>query len=162
MVSEKIKAGVIGVGHLGQHHAKHYDLRNDVALVGVYDTSQNRAKEIAKQYNTKIFDTPQDLMKICDGISIVSPTESHYSVAKMAIEDFNCHVFIEKPITETIVQADDLIKSAKAKNKLIQVGHIERLNPALTVLEKYNLNPKFIEIQRLPHIQSEGQMSLLF
>ena len=149
MVSEKIKAGVIGVGHLGQHHAKHYHLRNDVTLAGVYDTDPTRAKEIALQYNTKSFDTPQDLMKICDGISIVTPTESHYSIAKIAIEDFNCHVFIEKPITETTVQADDLIKSAKAKNKLIQVGHIERLNPALTVLERYNLNPKFIEIQRL-------------
>ena len=136
MVSEKIKAGVIGVGHLGQHHAKHYHLRNDVTLAGVYDTDSNRAKEIARQYNTKFFDTPQDLMGICDGISIVTPTESHYSIAKIAIEDFNCHVFIEKPITETTVQADDLIKSAKAKNKLIQVGHIERLNPALTVLEK--------------------------
>ncbi len=67
----------------------------------------------------------------------------------MAIEDFNCHVFIEKPITETTVQADNLIKSAKAKNKLIQVGHIERLNPALTILEQYNVNPKFIEVQRL-------------
>ena len=149
MVTEKTKAGVIGVGHLGEHHVKHYDLRNDVTLVGVYDTNPTRAKEIALQYNTKSFDTPQDLMKICDGISIVSPTESHYSVAKMAIEDFNCHVFIEKPITETTVQADDLIKSAKAKNKLIQVGHIERLNPALTILEQYNVNPKFIEVQRL-------------
>ena len=149
MVSEKTKAGVIGVGHLGQHHAKHYHLRNDVTLVGVYDTDSNRAKEIARQYNTKFFDTPQDLMEICDGISIVTPTESHYSIAKIAIEDFNCHVFIEKPITETTVQADDLIKSAKAKNKLIQVGHIERLNPALTILEQYNLNPKFIEVQRL-------------
>ena len=149
MVSEKIKAGVIGVGHLGQHHAKHYHLRNDVTLAGIYDTDPNRAKEIARQYNTKFFDTPQELMEICDGISIVTPTESHYSIAKIAIEDFNCHVFIEKPITETTVQADDLIKSAKAKNKLIQVGHIERLNPALTILEQYNLNPKFIEVQRL-------------
>ncbi len=149
MVSEKIKAGVIGVGHLGQHHAKHYHLRNDVILAGVYDTDSNRAKEIARQYNTKFFSTPQDLMEICNGISIVTPTESHYSIAKIAIEDFNCHVFIEKPITETTFQADDLIKSAKAKNKLIQVGHIERLNPALTILEQYNLNPKFIEFQRL-------------
>ena len=149
MVSEKTKAGVIGVGHLGQHHAKHYHLRHDVSLAGVYDTNYSRAEKIAKQYKTKFFDTPQDLMGICDGISIVTPTKSHYSLAKIAIEDFNCHVFIEKPITETVKQADNLIKSAKTKNKLIQVGHIERLNPALKVLERYNLNPKFIEIQRL-------------
>ena len=118
MRPKKTKAGVIGVGHLGQHHAKHYEIRNDVTLVGVYDTNMDRAKEIAKHYNTKLFDRPQDLMKRCDGISIVTPTESHYSVAKMAIEDFNCHVFIEKPITAKILQADDLIQSAKIKNKL--------------------------------------------
>ena len=120
----------------------------------------NRAKEIALQYNTKFFDTPQDLREICDGISIVTPTESHYSIAKIAIKDFNCHVFIEKPITETTVQADELIKSAKAKNKIMQVGHIERLNPALTILEQYNLNPKFIEIQRLAPYTTEGQVSV--
>ena len=156
MQSELTKAGVIGVGHLGQHHAKHYQRRNDVTLVGVYDTNPNRAKEIAKQYNTEFFDTPQTLMKVCDGVSIVTPTESHYNVAKMAIEDFNCHVFIEKPITKTTGQADDLIKSAKAKNRLIQVGHIERLNPALTVFKQYNLNPKFIEIQRLAPFTARG------
>ena len=156
MQSEITKAGVIGVGHLGQHHAKHYNLRNDVTLVGVYDTNSNRAKEIARQYNTEFFDTPQALMKVCDGVSIVTPTESHYNVAKMAIEDFNCHVFIEKPITKTTGEADDLIKSAKIKNRLIQVGHIERLNPALTVFKQYNLNPKFIEIQRLAPYTARG------
>ena len=80
MVSEKIKAGVIGVGHLGQHHAKHYHLRNDVTLAGVYDTDSNRAKEIARQYNTKFFDTPQDLMEICDGISIVTVSYTHLTL----------------------------------------------------------------------------------
>ena len=149
MISEKTKVGVIGVGHLGQHHAKHYHFQDGTNLVGVYDTDSNRGEEIAKQYNTKFYNKPSDLMKLCDGISVVTPTESHYNVAKMAIEDFNCHVFIEKPITETIQQADDLIELVKTKNKIIQVGHIERLNPALKVLEQHNLNPKFIEIQRL-------------
>ena len=149
MKSEKIKIGVVGVGHLGQYHAKHYHFLDGTNLVGVYDTDSSRGEEIAKQYNTKFYNKPSDLMQICDAISVVTPTGSHYNVAKMAIEDFNCHVFIEKPITETIQQADDLIKLAKAKKKIIQVGHIERLNPALRVLEQYDLNPKFIEIQRL-------------
>ena len=149
MMSEKTKVGVIGVGHLGQHHAKHYHFRDNTNLVGVYDTDSSRGKEIEKQYNTKFYNNPSDLMQICDGISVVTPTESHYNVAKMAIEDFSCHVFIEKPISETIQQADDLIALAETKNKIIQVGHIERLNPALRVLEQYDLNPKFIEIQRL-------------
>ena len=149
MISEKTKVGVIGVGHLGHHHAKHYHFQDGTNLVGVYDTDSNRGEEIAKQYNTKFYNKPSDLMKLCDGISVVTPTESHYNVAKMALGDFNCHVFIEKPITETIQQANDLIALAKPKNKIIQVGHIERLNPALRVLEQYDLNPKFIEIQRL-------------
>ena len=149
MKSEKIKIGVVGVGHLGQYHAKHYHFRDGTNLVGVYDTDSSRGEEIAKQYNTKFYNKLSDLMQICDGISVVTPTESHYNVAKMAIADYDCHVFIEKPITETIQQADDLIALAKAKNKIIQVGHIERLNPALRVLEQYDLNPKFIEIQRL-------------
>ena len=149
MKSEKIKIGVVGVGHLGHHHAKHYHFRDGTNLVGVYDTDSSRGEEIAKQYNTKFYNNLSDLMQICDGISVVTPTESHYNVAKMAIADYDCHVFIEKPITETIQQADDLIALAKAKNKIIQVGHIERLNPALRALEQYDLNPKFIEIQRL-------------
>ena len=149
MKSEKIKVGVVGVGHLGQHHAKHYNLLSDAKLVGVCDTDTKRGEKIANQFNTNFYNNPSDLMKLCDGISVVTPTESHYNVATMAIADYNCHVFIEKPITETIQQADDLIALAKAKNKIIQVGHIERLNPALKILEKYQLNPKFIEIQRL-------------
>ena len=149
MKSDKIKIGVVGVGHLGQHHAKHYNLLKNTDLVGVYDTDPNRGKDIASQYNTKFYGNPSDLMQNCDGISVVTPTESHYNVAKMSIENFDCHVFIEKPITETIEQADHLIALSKTKNKIIQVGHIERLNPALRALEQYNLNPKFIEIQRL-------------
>ena len=149
MKSEKIKIGVVGVGHLGQYHAKHYHFLDGANLVGVYDTDSSRGEEIAKQYNTKFYNKPSDLMQICDAISVVTPTGSHYNVAKMAIKDFNCHVFIEKPITKTLQQADDLIALAKAKNKIIQVGHIERLNPALRALEQYDLNPKFIEIQRL-------------
>jgi len=149
MKPKKIKIGVVGVGHLGQHHAKHYNLLKNIDLVGVYDTDLNRGKDIAGQYGTKFYDNPSDLMQICDGVSVVTPTETHYDVAKMAIENFDCHVFIEKPITETIEQADHLIALSKTKNKIIQVGHIERLNPALRALEQYNLNPKFIEIQRL-------------
>ncbi len=143
MKTEKIKIGIIGVGHLGQHHVKHYHLLSDANLVGVYDTDSKRGKEIATQYNTRFVDNPSNLMELCDAISIVTPTESHFNVAKMAIADFDCHVFIEKPITKTIQQADELIELAKTKNKIIQVGHIERLNPALKALDIYELNPKF-------------------
>ena len=149
MNSQKISIGVIGVGHLGQHHVKHYSNMNNINLLGVYDIDSLRAKKIATTYNTKYFENANELMQKCDAISIVTPTKSHYDVAKAAISDFNCNVFIEKPIAETIVQADRLINEAKKKSLVIQVGHIERLNPALKILDKYDINPKFIDIQRL-------------
>ena len=149
MSSQKISIGVIGVGHLGQHHVKHYSNMNDINLLGVHDSDPVRGKKIANTYNTKYFEKANELMQKCDAISIVTPTESHYDVAKEAISNFNCNVFIEKPITETTIQADKLIEEAKKKKLIIQVGHIERLNPALKVLDKYDLNPKFIDIQRL-------------
>ena len=149
MNSHKISIGVIGVGHLGQLHVKHYSNMDNVNLLGVYDTDSVRAKKIAAAYNTKYFKEANELMKKCDAISIVTPTESHYSVAKSAMSNFNCNVFIEKPITETTIQADKLIEEAKMKRLIIQVGHIERLNPALKTLDKYDLSPKFIDIQRL-------------
>jgi len=149
MSLQKIRIGVIGVGHLGQHHVKHYSNMNDINLLGVHDSDCVRGKKIAKIYNTKYFEKANELMQKCDAISIVTPTEFHYDVAKSAIFNFNCNVFIEKPITETTMQADKLIEEAKKKKLIIQVGHIERLNPALKVLDKYDLNPKFIDIQRL-------------
>ena len=149
MSSQKISIGVIGVGHLGQHHVKHYSNMNDINLLGVHDSDPVRGRKIANTYNTKYFEKANELMQKCDAISIVTPTESHYDVAKAAISNFNCNVFIEKPITETTIQADRLIEEAKKKKLIIQVGHIERLNPALKVLDKYDLNPKFIDIQRL-------------
>ena len=149
MKSQKINIGVIGVGHLGQHHVKHYNNMNNINLLGVYDSDSFRGKKIANTYNTKYFTEANELMQKCDAISIVTPTESHYDVANSAISNFNCNVFIEKPITETTIQADRLIEEAKKKKLIIQVGHIERLNPALKVLDKYDLSPKFIDIQRL-------------
>ena len=149
MNSQKISIGVIGVGHLGQHHVKHYNNMKNINLLGVHDIDFVQGKKIATTYNIKYFEDANELMQKCDAISIVTPTESHYNVALSAISNFNCNVFIEKPITETITQADRLIKEAKKRGLVIQVGHIERLNPALKALSKYDLNPKFIDIQRL-------------
>ena len=149
MNSKKINIGVIGSGHLGQHHVKHYKSMNNINFLGLHDINPERGGEIAKKYETKYFENVYNLMEICDGVSIVTPTESHYDVAKIALNKFGCNVFIEKPITETISQADDLIDYAQKNNLIIQVGHIERLNPALKALEKYDITPKFIDIQRL-------------
>ena len=85
MMSEKTKVGVIGVGHLGQHHAKHYHFRDNTNLVGGYDTDSSRGEEIAKQNNTKFYNKPSDLMQICDAISVVTPTGSHYNLSLIHI-----------------------------------------------------------------------------
>ena len=149
MNSEKINIGVIGSGHLGQYHVKHYKNMDNINFLGLHDSNPERGNEIAKKYETKYFENVSNLMEACHGVSIVTPTESHYDVAKIALNEFCCNVFIEKPITETISQADDLIDHAQKNNLIIQVGHIERLNPALKALEKYDITPKFIDIQRL-------------
>ena len=156
MNSKKINIGVIGSGHLGQYHVKHYKNMNNINFLGLHDSNPERGNEIAKKYETKYFENVSNLMEVCDGVSIVTPTESHYDVAKIALNEFCCNVFIEKPITETILQADDLINHAQKNDLIIQVGHIERLNPALKALEKYDINPKFIDIQRLAPYTARG------
>ena len=146
--SNRINVGVIGVGHLGQHHVKHFSTIDSAILVGVFDTNTARAAEIAKQYNTQPFDSIDSLLSAVSAVSIVTPTPQHAEVAEIAIKSGK-HVFIEKPITKTVTEADKLLSLKKDNGTIIQVGHIERLNPALLALKDFELNPKFIEVQRL-------------
>lgn len=146
--SKQVKVGVIGVGHLGQHHVKHFASLPGADLKGVYDLDTTRANEIAKQHKTKSFNNVDDLLSTCDAISIVTPTTQHAEVAEYCIKHGK-HVFIEKPIAKTIAEADHLLSLTKKNGIVIQVGHIERLNPALLALKDFELKPKFIEVQRL-------------
>ena len=148
MRNEPVKVGVIGVGHLGQHHVKHYVSLKDANLVGIVDTDQERAVEISKQFDIPVFNELQDLLKQVDAVSIVTPTLYHAKIAETCITN-DIHVFIEKPITETLEEAERLLVLSKEKDVMIQVGHIERLNPALLALKPYRVEPKFLEIQRL-------------
>jgi len=136
------------VGHLGQHHVKHYVSLKDANLVGIVDTDQERAVEISKQFDIPVFNELQDLLKQVDAVSIVTPTLYHAKIAETCITN-DIHVFIEKPITETLEEAERLLVLSKEKDVMIQVGHIERLNPALLALKPYRVEPKFLEIQRL-------------
>ena len=153
--NKKINVGVVGVGHLGQYHAKHFSHFKEVNLVGVFDVDQKRCGEIARKFKTKPFKSLEALLKVVDALSIVTPTSYHKDVAEICIKKGK-HVFIEKPITETIKEADHLLELAEKNRTLIQVGHIERLNPALTPLSDFDINPKFIEIQRLAPYTSRG------
>ncbi len=146
--SNQVKVGVIGVGHLGQHHVKHFASLPSANLIGIYDIDSARANEIAKKQKTKSFNTLDELLAGCDAVSIVTPTTQHAEIAEHSIKQGK-HVFIEKPITKTVAEADHLLSLTKKNGSVIQVGHIERLNPALLALKDFELKPKFIEIQRL-------------
>ncbi len=142
------KIGVVGVGHLGQHHVKHLSNNNTISFSGIYDVDYERAKEIAVEYNCNSYNSFDDLLNGSDAVSIVTPTRTHAKVAEQCIKAGK-HVFIEKPITKTVAEADRLLQLANESNVLIQVGHIERLNPALIPLKDFELNPNYIEVQRL-------------
>ena len=114
MINKSVKVGVIGTGHLGSHHVKHFSKINEATLIGIFDIDQTRSKEIAKKNNTKSFSTLKALIEKTDAVSIVTPTESHAIIALKCINSGK-HVFVEKPMTKTISEADDLIISAKKK-----------------------------------------------
>lgn len=143
-----IKVGVIGVGHLGQHHVKHFAKLPNAQLMGVFDSNPQRKSEIANLYNTNSYNSINEILGDCDALSIVTPTPEHAKVAELCINNGK-HVFIEKPITKTVEEADHLLSLTKKNGTVIQVGHIERLNPALLALKGFELKPKFIEVQRL-------------
>ena len=149
----KIKIGVIGTGHLGNFHIQQLLNINDVDLIGIYDISASNAQKSSEKHNVLKYNNIDDLCNDADAVSIVTTTSEHYNVANKAL-DYNCHLFIEKPITETAKQAKKLLK--KSQNNLIQVGHIENFNPAFCAINTNNLNPQFIESHRLSPFNSRG------
>ena len=152
---KKVKIAVVGVGHLGKHHVRHYSKLENAELVGVFDVDQQISKSIAEKYKIRNFKNYNELIEHVDAVSIVTPTKTHYEVSKLFLYNKK-HVLIEKPITSTVAEADDLIKIANSNNVLIQVGHIERFNPALFPLRELELDPKYLEIQRLAPYTSRG------
>ena len=153
--SETIKIGVMGVGYLGEFHVQQLQTIPNVVLVGLFDLNVERGTVISKKYNVKFYEKQFDLISSCDGIIIATPTNSHYKIAKDILTQ-NKHVFIEKPITTTTEQANSLIKLANKNKLLIQVGHIERFNPAFILLKEKNMIPQFIEVHRLASFKSRG------
>lgn len=150
-----IKIGVVGVGHLGQHHAQKFQNIDGAELVGIYDINEQRAKEIAKKLNTRSFNSYEELLTACDAIDISATTTAHYELAKTALLAGK-HIFVEKPITSELAQANDLLKLASERNLIIQAGHIERFNPVILKIENEINNPLFIESQRISTFQPRG------
>ena len=150
-----IRVGVVGVGHLGKYHAEKYALMKDVELVGVADVIHDRAQEVATQYGAQAFKDYQDLLGKVDAASIVVPTDLHFQVSCDFLQA-NVDLLIEKPITETLEQANQLIQTADSKDLLIQVGHLERFNPAIIALSDIIDHPLFIESDRLSSFTERG------
>ncbi len=152
---EQIKVGVIGIGHLGRLHALLYQEILDAILIGVYDTEQEKSRQLAKEIHIKAFESAQDMFDAVDAVNIVTPTTTHFELARQALQAGK-HVFIEKPITATEEEARQLIELSREKNCLVQIGHIERFNSAYKALEDVPLQPVFIEAHRLASFNARG------
>ncbi|MEP7235896.1 MAG: Gfo/Idh/MocA family oxidoreductase, partial [Ignavibacteriota bacterium] len=150
-----LRIGVIGTGHLGKIHTKLWKEVEGVQLVGVYDALADEARSVASENGIKAFETVTDLICEVDAVSIVTPTFAHYDVAKLAIEAGR-HVLIEKPITTSVTEAESLIALAEKHSVKIQVGHIERFNPALLSVEPFIDRPMFFESDRLAQFKLRG------
>jgi predicted dehydrogenase len=152
---KKIKVGVVGVGYFGQFHAEKYAKIEDVALVGVVDADASRAKEIAKRYRTQPFFHYADLFQKVQAVSIAVPTPFHYSITKECFLQ-GIDVLLEKPISSTLEEADELIRLAESKGLIFQIGHLERFNGALSTIEGKVQHPLFIESHRLGPFSGRG------
>jgi len=152
---DKLKIGVIGAGHLGKFHIKNLKEIETCDFVGFYDVNEDTAKKIQEEFNVKAFVSLDELLENVDAVSIVVNTKYHYDVSKYCLNKGK-HIFLEKPITETIEQAEELIQLANSKNLKIQVGHIERFNPGLLSLNNFKLNPAYIQSERLAPFNPRG------
>ncbi len=151
-----IKIGVIGAGHLGKIHLRCLqELGEPFALCGFYDIDEKVAAAVSEQFQVKAFLTLEELIQATDAVAVITPTVTHFDIAEAAIEAGR-HVFIEKPATQTPGQAARLLQSAEARGVLVQVGHVERFNPAMLAVQHLPLNPMFVEAHRLAMFNPRG------
>jgi predicted dehydrogenase len=147
-MAERLRVGVVGVGSLGQHHARVLADLEGAVLTAVHDHSLERARGVAERHGATACAEVQELLEGVDAVAIAVPTVDHHAVALQAIAAGR-HLLVEKPFTTTLAEADDLIARAQAKGLVLQVGHIERFNPAAEALYRNATQPRFIEVHRL-------------
>jgi len=153
--TKKLKAVVLGVGHMGTLHAKHLKTHPQWELTGVYDLREDVTQNLAQELETQALRSLAEVWERAEAVFIATPTASHYELASQALEQ-GCHVFIEKPMTTTVDEARALVEQAIRVDKKIQVGHIERFNPALEAIRGIALQPRFIEAHRLAPFVPRG------
>ncbi len=150
-----LKLGVFGVGHLGKFHLNNWKQIPDVEIVGFFDPNNDNAKAVEAEYGIKRFMDEEALIKASDMIDVVTPTHLHFPVCEMAIK-MGKHVFVEKPMANTIEEGKAIMEMVKEAGVKLQVGHVERFNPAFTALKDITLNPSFIEVHRLAQFNPRG------
>ncbi len=159
-LQSRIRCAVVGVGYLGRFHAQKYKALatqspEQIEFVGVCDASPERSKEIATELGVQSFTDPKDLIGKVDAVTVATSTQAHYDVAKMLLSA-GIHVHVEKPMTATVAQGEDLVRIAAEKNVRLQVGHVERFNPALSAAKEKLGRPLFIECHRLAAFKPRG------
>ena len=152
---KKLRVGVVGAGYLGKFHAEKYSQMDDVELVGIADSNRVQAESVSKKVKTNAYTDYRDLIGKTDAVSVVVPTPAHFEVSRDFLEN-DIDVLIEKPITTTLAEADELISISAARGLIIQVGHLERFNPAILALKDIVKNPRFIESHRLSIFKERG------
>jgi predicted dehydrogenase len=150
-----LKVGVFGVGHLGKFHLNNWKEIEDVKVIGFFDPNNDNAKQVVAEYGLKRYMDEDKLMDACDIIDVVVPTDHHFEVC-MAAARKGKHIFVEKPLTNTIAEAKALVGMVREANIKCQVGHVERFNPAYLSLKDKELNPMFIEVHRLAQFNPRG------
>jgi predicted dehydrogenase len=143
-----IRTAVIGAGKMGEIHARVYSKLAQSRLVAVVDTDFQKARKLAKKYNCRAFEKPDEILDAVDAVSIATPTSSHQKIAKLFLEN-NIAVLIEKPLAENTEQGRKIVELAKSKNLVAAVGHSERCNPVVQAIKRLNIEPKFIEAVRI-------------
>ena len=150
-----LKLGIFGVGHLGKFHLNNWKQIPDIEIVGFFDPNNDNAKAVEAEYGLKRYMNEAALIQASDIIDVVTPTHLHFPVCEMAIK-MGKHVFVEKPMANTIEEGKAIMEMVKESGVKLQVGHVERFNPAFTALKDITLNPSFIEVHRLAQFNPRG------
>jgi predicted dehydrogenase len=147
-MNQSIRVGVVGVGSIGKNHARICAALKDAEFAAIYDTNKEVASSVGRQYNVPVASSLDEFIPLIDAATVAAPTSEHYEIGRRLLESGK-HVLIEKPITETPKEAEELVRLARERSLILQVGHVERFNPVMSALQERLTRPVFIEVHRL-------------